>query len=56
MGEEEKEEVGTGVRSLLHGAHSDTYTAQDMLFVLTAVNILLPLIRTLSHALLLCFL
>lgn len=55
MGEEEKEKVGIGLRSLLHGTHSDTYTVRDILFVLTAVNILRPLVRTVSHELLLFF-
>lgn len=53
MGEEEKEKVGIGLRSLLHGTHSDIYTVRDMLFVLTTVDILRPLVRTASHELLL---
>lgn len=53
MGEAEKEEVGTGLRSLLHVAHFDVYTVRDMLFVLAAVNILRLLIRTVSHELVL---
>lgn len=49
MGEEEKEKVGIGLRSLLHGTHSDLCIVRDMLLVLTAVNILRPLVRTVSH-------
>lgn len=30
MGEEEKEKVGTGLRSLLHVAHFNVFTVRDM--------------------------
>lgn len=30
MGEEEKEKVGIGLRSLLHDTHSDIYTVRDV--------------------------